>query len=61
MKLIPERIPHTQDNQKVICLPADTQAALNLLEKYRQYIVTFDYQNGTIDDAFLKLTGREMR
>lgn len=61
MKLIPKRIPHTQDNQKVICLPADTQAALTLLEKYRQYIVTFDYQNGTIDDAFLKLTGREMR
>ena len=61
MALIPNRIVHTQVDHKIICLPANTDEALALLLEFRAYIKTFNYQDGTMDDAFLSLTGRKMR
>ncbi|NVY95919.1 ABC transporter ATP-binding protein [Lactobacillus sp. DCY120] len=61
MKLIPGEINHTQFNHKIVCFPADSDEALTLLLKFRIYVKTFTYQDGTMDDAFLSLTGRKMR
>lgn len=40
---------------------ANSDEALTLLLKFRSFIKTFNYQDGTMDDAFLALTGRRMR
>ena len=61
MALIPSKIIHTQINHKTICLKANSDEALSLLLKFRIFIKTFTYQEGTMDDAFLSLTGRKMR
>jgi multidrug/hemolysin transport system ATP-binding protein len=61
MALIPSKIIHTQINHKTICLKANSDEALSLLLKFRSFIKTFTYQEGTMDDAFLSLTGRKMR
>ena len=41
--------------------PKTTQAALTLLAQTGPYIEQFEFQPGTMDDAFLALTGREVR
>ncbi|NRO39805.1 hypothetical protein IMAU30002_01962 [Lactobacillus helveticus] len=61
MALIPSKIIHTQINHKTICLMANSDEAFTLLLKFRSFIKTFNYQDGTMDDAFLALTGRRMR
>lgn len=61
MELIPSEIDHKQFDHKIVCFPADADEALTLLLKFRSYIKTFAYEEGTLDDAFLSLTGREMR
>lgn len=61
MGLIPSKIIHTRVDHKIICLPTTTEEALTLLLEFRAYIKTFNYQDGTMDDAFLALTGRKMR
>ncbi|MFT8466952.1 MAG: ABC transporter ATP-binding protein [Liquorilactobacillus satsumensis] len=61
MLLMPNNIMHEQIEHKIICWPKDSQEALDLLVKFRSEIKTFSYQNGTIDDAFLELTGKKLR
>ncbi|GAA2972995.1 ABC transporter ATP-binding protein [Lentilactobacillus parakefiri] len=46
---------------QIICWPKDYLQALKLLESVKSDITNFEYRNGTMNDAFLKLTGREMR
>jgi multidrug/hemolysin transport system ATP-binding protein len=38
-----------------------TMAALPLLEKCKAYISGFEVMNGTMDDAFIAITGKEIR
>ena len=41
--------------------PKTTQEALTLLAQAGPYIEQFEFQSGTMDDAFMALTGREVR
>ena len=41
--------------------PETTQEALALLSQLASYIEQFEFQAGTMDDAFMALTGREVR
>lgn len=41
--------------------PETTQEALTLLSQLSSYIEQFEFQPGTMDDAFMALTGREVR
>lgn len=41
--------------------PETTQEALALLSQLGSYIEQFEFQAGTMDDAFMALTGREVR
>lgn len=41
--------------------PKTTQEALTLLSQTTPYIEQFEFQPGTMDDAFMALTGREVR
>jgi len=47
-------------NQLVFKLPSP-QVALDILTTNRDLITTFEFRPGTMDDAFLALTGREIR
>lgn len=47
-------------NQVVVKIPA-TIAALPIIEKCREYISGFEVLNGTMDDAFIAITGKEIR
>lgn len=46
---------------KFILHPKTTQEALTLLDQAGPYIEQFEFQPGTMDDAFMALTGREVR
>lgn len=46
---------------KIIVNLLDTMAALPILDKCRQFISGFEVVNGTMDDAFIAITGKEMR
>ena len=41
--------------------PETTKEALALLGQIGSYIEQFEFQPGTMDDAFMALTGREVR
>lgn len=45
---------------KVQITPADTRAALQILDQVGPLLTHFEYREGTIDDAFIALTGKEM-
>ena len=46
---------------ELILHPKTTQEALTLLAQTAPYIEQFEFQPGTMDDAFMALTGREVR
>lgn len=50
-----------KETNKITFLPEDSQQAIHLLTKYQAYIQSFEFQLGTIDDAFMNLTGKEVR
>jgi multidrug/hemolysin transport system ATP-binding protein len=59
--LIGPRHPgHIVDDRLVIELP-DSITALSILEPIKNRITGFECRSGSMDDVFLKLTGREMR
>lgn len=41
--------------------PQTAQAAMAFLTAHKQVILNFEYRAGTMDDAFMALTGKEMR
>lgn len=45
----------------VTLLPATIQQTIQLLTKYQAEIQSFEFQAGTMDAAFIKLTGKEVR
>lgn len=45
----------------VALLPATVQQTIQLLTKYQAEIQSFEFQAGTMDAAFIKLTGKEVR
>jgi len=47
-------------DNKLQIMPENTQEALRLLHTVAPMITHFEYREGTIDDAFIALTGKEM-
>jgi multidrug/hemolysin transport system ATP-binding protein len=47
-------------NEVVVKIPV-TMAALPIIEKCREYISGFEVLNGTMDDAFIAVCGKEIR
>ncbi|WP_125572981.1 ABC transporter ATP-binding protein [Levilactobacillus huananensis] len=57
---IVQRPTRVTDTQLTFRLP-DVQSALAILTANRELISNFEFRPGTMDDAFLALTGKEMR
>ena len=61
-KSLPRDCAWEQDKEgEFILHPKTTQEALTLLAQTAPYIEQFEFQPGTMDDAFMALTGREVR
>lgn len=50
----------TVANQAIVKIPT-TIDSLPIIEKCREYITGFEVLNGTMDDAFIAITGKEIR
>ncbi|MHB1151509.1 MAG: ABC transporter ATP-binding protein [Eubacteriales bacterium] len=50
----------TVANQVIVRIPM-TMDSLPIIEKCREYITGFEVLNGTMDDAFITITGKEIR
>lgn len=51
---------HQNSDRLVIDIPS-TMASLDIIEKYKGYLAGFEVTMGTMDDAFISITGKEMR
>ncbi len=51
---------NASSDRLVINIPS-TMDSLNIIEKYRSYLASFEVTMGTMDDAFISITGKEMR
>lgn len=58
---IPTVAAPQQTSDGITCWPEDSDQALYILTMVKGKITNFEYHSGTMNDAFLKLTGREMR
>lgn len=54
-------VPHADVAGRVVVRLGATMEALALLELVKPYISGFEVLNGTMDDAFIGITGREIR
>lgn len=59
--LLPNRWQATVTTDGLRVTIPDTLASLPVLPKLQPFITNFELRNGTIDDLFLTLTGREIR
>lgn len=50
----------TEDNKFVI-ITKTTNETIDILSKYKDYIYEFEFRKGSINDAFINLTGKEIR
>jgi multidrug/hemolysin transport system ATP-binding protein len=60
-KLDSMKMQHTFSNGIITVRLYDTMAALPVLESCKQYIASFQVLQGTMDDAFIGITGRDIR
>jgi multidrug/hemolysin transport system ATP-binding protein len=51
----------TQSGKELVIKLPDTKSALPILEKCQDYISSFQVLQGTMDDAFIGITGKELR
>ena len=54
-------IPYTEHNSIFHVNLKTTLDALPLLERCKPHVINFEVSNGTMDDAFIAITGRELR
>lgn len=60
-RLIPEELePVVITDQQLLVNPVSTQQAIQCLLAVQSELQHFEYQEGTLDDAFIALTGKEM-
>ena len=59
--LAEQGIAYSRISNQVVVKIASTLEALPLLGKLREYIAGFEVLNGTMDDAFIGITGKEIR
>jgi multidrug/hemolysin transport system ATP-binding protein len=48
-------------NNKVELLRLNSQQAIAILNENKVNILDFEYRQGSIDDAFIKITGKEIQ
>lgn len=56
-----ENIQYKQQSDRLVVPVESTMAALPILNKCSQYLLSFEVVSGTMDDAFIAITGKEMR
>lgn len=56
-----QNLKYTKKDQKYIICARNGNHALKILETCKPYIQDFEVKKGTINDAFLEITGREIR
>jgi len=54
-------LEYKQVADRIIIQISDTMAALPIIEECKDYISGFEVMNGTMDDAFIAITGKEIR
>lgn len=61
-KFLPKNIPVEKENEFEYSLyPENQLEAIDYLTQVREKIASFEFRPGTMDDAFIALTGREVR
>ena len=61
-KFLPKNMPVEKENElEYLFYPKTSQEAIEYLAKVREEIDSFEFRPGTMDDAFIALTGREVR
>jgi len=60
-KLKSENVEYTLQNNKVLILLDKTLDSLDIINKCRTCIESFEVTSGSMDDVFLEVTGREVR
>jgi ABC transporter, ATP-binding protein len=61
-KFLPKNMPVEKENEFEYSLyPKSQLEAIDYLTQVREKIASFEFRPGTIDDAFIALTGREVR
>lgn len=48
-------------NNQYLFNDVDTPQAIELIEHYKDQLLTFEYHEGTLDDAFIAITGKELQ
>jgi multidrug/hemolysin transport system ATP-binding protein len=56
-----DNVEYKVQNDLIVIALDDVFAGNAIVHKYRNYIKTFEILNGTLDDAFVNITGRELR
>lgn len=54
-------VDYVKENEKFVIKSDTTEEVLNVLSHCKPYITDFEVKKGTINDAFLAITGREIR
>lgn len=49
------------DDNKFVLTTKTSDETIELLNKYKEYIYEFEFRKGSINDAFINLTGKEVR
>lgn len=61
-KFLPQNMPVEKENEFEYSLyPKSQLEAIDYLTQVREKIASFEFRSGTMDDAFIALTGREVR
>jgi ABC transporter, ATP-binding protein len=61
-KFLPKNMPVEKENEFEYSLyPKSQLEAIDYLTQVREKIASFEFRPGTMDDAFIALTGREVR
>ena len=55
------KLEFTQTANRIVIPVASTMASLPIIEKCRSYITGFEVLSGTMDDAFISITGKGIR
>lgn len=55
------KLPYRQISDRLIVKIASTMEALPIVSECKAYIKGFEVLNGTMDDAFIQITGKEIR
>ncbi len=58
---LPAELNYQETPTGIICWPAEAASAIKLLTQCSPWLTTFEYSPGSMNDAFLNLTGRELR